>query len=838
MGLFFSLTVFSQINNSTSISGFVFDARTGDPLPYVSVILDATTVGTVTNKDGEYSISTTATSYKIIYSFVGYETESRIIAPGKVQTINIELKPSTIALNEVEVKPVKMPYSNKNNPAVDLINQVIDHKAGNRMENLDSYQYNKYEKVIFSLSNLKDDFRQPKVFNKFQFLLENVDTSRLDGKKNIPMYIKETQSDYYYRRNPKAEKEIITAEKTIKLDEYIDNKGLMANIKYLYQDIDIYANDIFFLSNKFLSPVSSTAPIFYRYFIVDTSMVDNSNCIQLFFEPRNKADFLFHGFLFITADSSYAIKKIDMSFNKKINIDWVNDVRIVQNFDKVEGKAWILTNDNISVDFGASPKSIGLYGQKQTWYSNYLVNDPIPDSVFKGLDKVSDINPLADESSYWDSTRIAPLTRSQEDLYTIIDSVKTIPAFKRRMDLLMLLTTNFLDLGKVEIGSVVSFYSFNTVEGSRVRFGGRTTEDFSKWIYLDSYLAYGFKDERYKYKIGASYSLNGESIYKFPVKSVKLSYQYETQTPGQVLQMSTQDNLFLSFKRGVDDKILYNRTLNFEYLNEFQNHFSFALGVNYGEQEAGGNLFFTRNELSPFSNEFPFLKNSEIYTNLRYAPKEEFYQGKLYRSPISSKYPKMALYASIGSRNFYNDYDYQKLRFSISKRFYFSIVGYTDVLAEAGKIFGRVPYPYLFIPTANQTYSYQRNSYNMMNFLEFVNDQYVSLNIDHSFNGFFFNKIPLLKKLKLREVATVKMLYGGLSQSNNPLSNPDLLRFPVNLDGNPATFSMGQTPYIEGSVGVSNILRVLRVDLIKRFTYLDNPNVSSIGVRIQVRFDI
>ena len=837
-GIYGITDCYSQNSSNTIIKGTVIDAKTREPLPFVSVALENTSTGTVTDSKGNYNIVTIATSYRVNFSFIGYETESRIIYPGKTQTINIELNPSDIELGEVVVKPEKKPYKNKGNPAVDLINKVIDNKAINRMEGLDYYKYSKYEKIVLSLSNLPEGFRQPKSFSKFQFLLDNVDTTRKDGRKNIPMYIKETQSDYFFRKSPKADKEIIRAEKTIKLDEYIDNKGLSANIKYLYQDIDIYDNEIFFLSNKFLSPVSATAPIMYRYYILDTSMVDNVKCFKMFFEPRNPADFLFHGFLFITSDSSYAIKKIDMSFNKGINIDWVNDARIIQDFEKIHDKGWVLIKDDVSVDFGISQNILGMFGQKEVYYNNYSINETIADTVFKGPDKITKLNEATDLSGYWESARLAPLTSSEKELYTIIDSAKKIKSFRRQMDIVVLLTSQFLTLGKFEIGPVGTFYSFNQIEGSRVRFGGRTTPELNNRIYFDGYLAYAFRDDKFKYNVGATYSLSGKSIYKFPVRSIRLGYQYDTETPGQVLQYATQDNILLSFKRGVDDKMFYNGILKLEHLYEFDNHFSYTLGYNFKKQTPAGNLYFTTDENLPWSNEVPYINISEINLKLRYAPKEEFYQGKIYRSPIASRHPVIQLQGAFGSKNLNSDYDYQRIKFGISRRFYFSIVGYTDVAAEAGKIFGTVPYPLLFIHNANQTYSYQKNAYNMMNFLEFVSDRYFSLNIDHSFNGFFFNKVPLLKKLKFREVATFKMLYGGVGNNNNPDLNPDLFIFPTAEDGSPDTFSMDKKPYIEASIGVSNILRIFRIDLIKRFSYLDNPNVSEIGFRVQFRLDI
>ncbi len=828
----------AQSGRKTSVKGVVTSSETGEPLQYVSVILENTSVGTITDSEGKYEITTSATSYKIQFSFLGYERVSRIITPGRMQEINITMQPSSVTLGEVVVKPAKRSYSNKNNPAVELIGNVIRNKELNRKEGLGYFSYDKYEKIVFSLSDIPEKLRRMKIISKFSFIFGEPDCTGKNGKDTIPFFITEKASEFYFRKNPGSAREIIRAEKTINFDEYIDNKGVASNLNYMYQNIDIYENNIFFLTNKFLSPIAPEAPVFYRFFINDTLDAGEVRCIKLFFEPRNPADFLFHGFLFITADSTYAVKKIDMSFNKGINIDWVKDVRIVQEFDKIKNRAWMIAKDEIAIDFGITENLPGLFGQRMVSYNNYSVNEPLADSLFEGPPTVTASDAGSKSLQYWESKRVPPLNSKEKFIYVMVDSVKKVPAFKRKMDIVMLLTTEFLNFGKFETGPVGNFYSFNPVEGDRVRFGGRTTPEFSRWIYLEPYLAYGFTDRQFKYNLKTTYSLTGTSIYRFPVKSLSVNWKYDTKFPGQDLQYATGDNIFLSLKRGRADKLLYDKTFRLEYINEFENHFSWTLGYDFTSESAAGVLHFYNGEDLARGNGLRNIDISEAFLRLRYAPHEEFYQGKIYRDPVPSVYPVIRLQLAAGSKQLNGDHDYQKVLFGISRRFYLSIIGYTDVSAEAGRIFGRVSYPLLFIHNANQTYSYQRYSYNMMNFLEFVSDRYVALNIDHSFNGFFLNKVPVIKKMKLREVITFKALYGGLSSTSNPDLHSDLFRFPTREDGTPLTYTLGKKPYIEGSIGVSNVLHIFRIDLIKRFTYLDNPDVSEYGLRIQFRFDI
>src|SRR5664279_1235797 len=364
--------------------------------------------------------------------------------------------------------------------------------------------------------------------------------------------------------------------------------------------------------------------------------------------------------------------------------------------------------------------------------------------------------------------------------------------------MMVLLMTSFYDTKFIQIGPYTTFASFNQIEGFRLRFGGRTSPTFSKKIEFSTYIAYGFKDKQYKYNFETAYSLTNKTIHDFPVKYLKFKTQYDTKIPGEDIDGVPDDNFWLTFKRGVNDKMYYNRKFIFEHLNEFENHFSYTVGYQFVRQAPSGNLFFNDSNYLSHINDPKFIDISEPYIVLRWAPHEQFYQGKLYRSSISNGYPVFQFQANFGLKYLNSDFSYQNLKLSITKRFWFSVIGYSDVIFEVGKIFGKVPFPLLDIHRANQTYSYEVTSYNLMNFLEFVSDQYTSLNIDNCFNGFVFNKIPLFKKLKLREVVSLKMLYGSLRPLNVPSPQSDLFQFPMDIQGKATTYTFSNyKPYIE-----------------------------------------
>jgi len=825
----------------TVIKGVIVDSKTGEPLPFVTVMFDGTTFGVNTDFEGQYvlQVDSNAKYSTLKVSYVGYKTTTKDIQLGVSQIVNFKLQLEPKTLNEVTVKGKKQKYRNKNNPAVELIKKVIDHKAENKPSSYDYYEFEKYEKIQIALSNISEKFKNRKALKKFQFVFDNVDSTKLEGKPVLPVYLKETISDVYNRKKPNAHKEVVKGTKMVSFDGYINSDGVTNYINRMYQDINIYDNNISVLSNQFLSPISNNAPLFYKFYIVDTTVVDSHKLIQLGFVPRNHNDFLFQGSIYITLDdSAYAVKKVDMSVNKSINLNFVKEMHIEQEFEKDTTKKYALIRDVIMADFGLTAGGkMGLFGEKTVSYKNIKIDQVRSDSTYKGNEVEVKDNADHRDEAFWETNRHEQLSKSETGVYKNMDSIQKMPLFKRSANLAMLLLAGYRSFGPIEIGPVNTFYSFNPVEGLRLRFGGRTTPKFSKRINFETYAAYGFKDEKWKGYIGTTYSFTKRSIYDFPVKSLKASYQKDTKIPGQELQFIQEDNVLLSFKRGVNDKWLYNDYVNLAYLNEFRNHFSFTIGYKYWIQQPAGGLHYNYIDYGNPATDIKSLTTSELSLHLRWAPKEQFYQGKLYRIPIFNQYPIFTLHFTEGVKGMFgSQYNYQNITLNLYKRFYLSQLGYTDIVLEGGYINGQVPFPLLDIHRANQTYSYQLQSYNLMNFLEFVSDRYASIMIDHYFNGFFFNKIPLLKKLKWREVITCKVLYGGVSRENNPAYNTNLYRFPE-VNGVLTTYIFDKDPYIEGSVGIANLLKFFRIDLVKRFTYLDHPNAPSWGIRGRFKFD-
>jgi hypothetical protein len=840
-GLFLLLMLLGTLHFAgaqTIVKGVIRDAITNRPISFVTVVFKDGK-GVTSDENGGYSIETRNPKFNtIIFSFVGYNSVTKKITPGIEQTLDISMELSK-AMKEVVVKRGRGKYRNRNNPAVELIDKVIENKSRNRISAYDYVQYQQYEKIGLSLANKPEKLMKNKLFRSFKFIMENVDTTTIEGKSLLPIYIEEKLMNKYYRKDPSAEKTHILGEKKVNYGDFIDNAGISSYLKSLYADINIYDNNIPLLQQQFLSPIADIGPAFYRYYIRDTTEVDSIKLVRLYFTPKNPNDLIFRGTMYITLDGNYSVQKIEMTISKKANVNWTRELKIKQDFEKgPDGRYHVITSDMLTEFTLVNSSSGSMYGERLVSFKNFKINEPAPDSIYKGKSEVNLSNAVSATDSFWVAQRHIPLSNVQAKAYYNIDSLKNTKKFKTFMTVVTALFTGYVVLGDYEIGNTNTFYSFNPVEGFRLRLGGRTTPKFSPNLYLENYIAYGFKDERFKYAASVTYSFNHKSIYSYPLHYLKVGYQYDMKIPGQELQFVQEDNFLLSFKRGKNDKWLYNKIFKTEYVREFGKNIALTFGFKNIQQEPAGAI--TYQKAGADSTDFiPGLTATELSTEIRWAPGEQFYQGKNYRIPIVNKHPIFKLRYIAGVKGLLDaDYSYHNFNLYAEKRFYMSQLGFTDVTMEGGYILGQVPFPLLTAHRANQTYGYQLNSYNLMNFLEFVSDKYYAANFDVHFNGFFLNKIPLLRRLKWREVASAKILYGSVREQNNPAKNPEAFKFLTDADTQqPTTYTLDNGPYVEVSVGLANIFKLLRLELIKRLTYLDHPDISKWGVRFKVRFE-
>jgi hypothetical protein len=829
--IFFLFSFLLHAQNKTIVTGSVRDARTEEVLEYVHVQFNEGGIGTSTDSYGRFLLESNQKVNKIKVSYVGYETQVIAIKSGVKNELEISLKAIEATLREVTIKPEK--YKKKNNPAINLVHEVFLHKDQNRKEGLPYYQFNNYEKMRFDLNGVTDKFKKKWYFRPFQYAFTFCDTNKVNQKVTFPFYFRERILTSYYRRDPFSKKDKLWAERQTAFDDDydVDKDGVSTYINSMYSDIDIYEPTIKLLDKQFIGPLSSVATTFYHFYITDTIAIDSQRFASLFFAPVNKNDLAFMGTMLVALDGSYAVRHLEMGISKDININWISDIKIKQNFDfqgDSTSKRLLLNQDELIFDFKIWKNKDGrsLLVSKKNEYHKYLLNQAQPDTLYKGKTQLlRDTGNLEKTPIYWTTQRVDSLSDKEKGIETMMDSLKNMRLVKNFTAFSKVVGSGFLDAGVLQIGNLNSVLRYNDVEGVRLQLNLRTNDRYCKKFRIRTYGAYGLRDEAWKFGASTTLALKGARPGRFPVNQVRASYEHDVSFPG--LGVNVGQNLINAVQAGATNRLLLNRTARLEYSKEYTNGISYTLNTLRKIVSEAGIVQTTE----------PTADNQAITTEiggwLRFAPNEKFYQGNEQRKSIRSRYPVFTLQYKASMKGVLGgEYAYQRASLRMDKIFYVAPFGKSRCMVEAGQIFGKVSYPFLEIHRANQSYFFDDNGFNLMNYLEFVSDRYAMLHINHNFEGILFNRIPYLKKLRLREGVTFKALYGSLSTKNIPSSDNGLQAFPVDANKNSLTRTLGAKPYMEFSAGVGNILNLFRIDYIWRLTYKDLPNVQPWGLKL------
>ena len=821
------------------VNGIVLDGKSKESIPGVSFYMKEEGEGTASDMDGTFQLLFTSDSQSVEISGLGYDVLDTVIVGNLVKdTIIIFLKPYATDLDEVTIVARKKGrYRNKNNPAVALVKRVIANKAQNRMEATQRLQFKFYDKMVLSITNFPKMLIPKFIMKKIGFIFENIDTTRLPGRKVMPLFVSEKFATQFREGTKAATK--LEAEKRIKFDgDLVESNNIASFLDRLYDKVDIYDNTVRILDNFFLSPISDVAPNFYRFYIVDTVVKNGDKIVQLQFEPRNEKDFVFEGRMTVNL-SNYAVTRVFLTIPKGINLNWTKQLTISLGFEQQPNGRYLQDESQYFVDFGLFKGKQGVIGDRYIKKFDFDSLSTIPDSVFvvKDVKLESENDTLFDRpESFWVANRPVPLSIYEERAYRNIDSLRNMQFFKDMMKVAYTMATGYINLNKVEVGSIYDVYSYNPVEGVKLKLGLRT--NIKKWdkFLLQGYGAYGFLDQKFKYYLSGTFSLKDNYVFGFPMHYLRLNYMYDVRPPGAALGISNSDNIFNNAKRGDQSRLMYHRLFELLYLKEFQGNLTTTLGYNWWQQTPAGTLYYVRADGG--NDTVKNILTNEIKVGLRWAPGERFYQNKRFRTKVENNTYTFTLNAAFGWNTglLSKPIPYQHYELGITKKYNLAPLGFAFVQLNAGYLHGTVPYPLLYIPQTNQSFFYSTSAFNLMNNLEFVYDKYASLNIDYHMRGFILNKIPLIKQFYLREVFGLRMLYGGIRNNNLPTFNHRLLKFPTDSAGAQIVNFLGSTPYIEASIGVENIAKIFRVDFIRRFTYLNLPNAPKYGIKFSFGF--
>lgn len=832
--------------SAQNIQGVVTDSLTNDPIPYLSVFYEGKGVGSITDNDGHYKVETRKGWNKLTFSAVGYVTKVVNIIPGVTKNLNVRMRPDDIMLDEVVVKPKREKYSRKNNPAVELMKKVIAHKNNNKLSENDYYQYNKYQKITMSLNDVTPEMLEKGMYKKMPFLKDQIELCEETNKFILPISVDETASQKIYRKHPKSEKTIIKGMSSTGVNELFATGDMLSTVlKDVFTDVNIYDNDIRLLQYPFISPISSSDAIsFYKFYIMDTTFVDKDKCFHLTFVPNNSQDFGFTGHLYVLADSSYTVKKCTMNLPKKSGVNFVDNMDIIQEFEQLPNGEWVLKTDDMIVEMTLMKIMQGFQIRRTTRYSDYAF-DELPQQLFKRKGaEIKEADAMMRGDDFWNQYRPVPLTQTESSMDMLVKRLEQMPGFKYVIFVLKAFIENFVETGtkdnpsKVDIGPVNTMISNNYIDGLRLRMSAQTTANLNPHLFFKGYYAYGFKDHRSKYMGEVEYSFNKKEYLprEFPKNSITFSYQYDVMSPTDKFLKTDKDNVFVSFKTSTVDQMSYVRNIALKYENETQFGLKTTVEVKHSTDETTGGLAYITNDDQ--KTLVPEIQTMEASLAFRYAPGETFVNTKQRRIPVSFDAPVFTLSHTTGFKGVLGgEYNFNLTEVGLYKRFWFSSWGKIDMFVKGGAQWNKVPFPLLIMPAANLSYILQRETFNLINNMEFLNDRYASLDVSWDLNGKIFNRIPLLKKLKWREAIGFKMLYGHLTDKNNPMKHPgdsELFLFPTR-DGRPTSFVMDpKTPYMECSVGIHNIFKILHIDYVRRLNYLDHPDANKWGVRFMV----
>lgn len=818
----------------SSVEGVVIDSISGQAIPYATVYITGTQSGTMTDEDGRFSMPAKIPGDTLRFSTMGYGIK-KLPASSKMK---IELVPVGVELQEVVVKPKKEKYSKKNNPAVDFLNRIRAAKDVNDPLRHDYYNYDKYERINMAINDFDPDKNYSWLGKRFNFLKDHLDISELSGKPILNFSTKEKSSEVNYRKSPAKTRETVLGLRQIGLDEMTANKDATREaLEDAFRELDIYNNDITLLQNRFVSPLSSIAPDFYKFYLSDTVVVDGDSCVVLSFVPHTPETWGFLGKLYVPKnDSTLFIKRVELHLPHSINVNFLDRMSVRQNYVKAPDGSRLKTDDDMIIEFKVIEGLPKLYARRNTVYDNHNFDRPgLEAQIFNGTPPEIILQGARDrDNDFWANHRKIPLEKGEGSVETMIQRLRSVPLFYWTEKTLKLLVMGYWHTGhppKFDYGPVNTSISYNTAEGVRLRAGGLTTANLSKRWFARGFVAYGFKDKKVKYRGEVEYSFRDKEYHsrEFPVHSLRFTSLYLLDQLGQNYAFTNQDNVFLSFKRLADTRVTYRRANMLEYTLELYNNFSVTAGASFERQEATRWIPFT----DGLDRSFSHYNEMTFNLKLRYAPGEKFMQGTTNRAPINMDAPVFELIHTYAPKGFLGSmFDINRTEMRMSKRIWLSAFGYIDAVVKGGHVWSSTPYMNLLLPNSNLSYTIQPESFALMNPLEFINDSYAMVDLSYWMNGLIFNRIPLIKKLKLREVVNFKSLWGHLSDHNLPSGHPELFIFPENVHTTPMT----SEPYMELSAGIDNIFSVIRVDSVWRLSYRHSFEAPDWGIRFALHF--
>lgn len=863
-----SIFLFLVTSISAQVTGRVIDAKSRTPLDYVFVYYEGKNVGDQTDEKGYFVIKEDSTWKELTITSMGYVTKViKLDEFGHNKDLTIKLEPEPRTLAAVTVTANKKKYSRKNNPAVELMRKVIANKKIADLRERNLFTYTKYEKMTFSLNEFTERILEEGEFKKLAFLKDHVERCPETGKLILPLTVSEAVSEHFYRKSPQSEKVLVKAKSDKGINELINTGEILTTmLKDVFTDVDIYQNECRLLQYPFKSPIADNAIGFYRYYIQDTLMVEDKKVVELGFLPNNPQDFGFSGELYVILDpdSTFQIHRATLNIPRRSDVNFVDNMIININFDVLPTGERVALENDMLVELKLASWLKKLQVRRTTRTFDYAF-EGIPDRVFKAIKGNQKVEPDANmqDDAFWQKYRKTELTKSENKMSSFLQRLQEIKGFKWIIFGVKALIENFIETNKdpsknkFDFGPINTIYSYNHYDGSRFRISGFTTAHLHPHIFLDGYVAYALNSNNPYGMLKLTYSFNKKAYLhrEFPKNNLVLKYFNDITEPYTKFMTTDKDNMFMAFKSNSITQYYHTREHSLAYDREWEDGMKLEATFTHTRNEAVDQLFFQRlgsfngsDITSPVNNPEAWsnhMTTSELKLKWTFEPGATYINTKQRRLKINQDAPVFFVSHTIGIKGLLGgDYNYNVTEAGIYKRFWLGSWGKIDTDVKIGAQWNKVPFPLLIHPVANNSFILQDYNFNLINTWEFLNDRYASIMVSWDLNGKLFNRIPLLKKLKWREWLGINMLFGTLTNKNNPAAagfqDPELFYFPghFNSDGvyETNTYKMDlRKPYVEVVAGIHNIFKLFHVVYVRRLTYTDHPGIHKNSVRFIFR---
>ncbi|MBQ7634450.1 MAG: carboxypeptidase-like regulatory domain-containing protein [Bacteroidaceae bacterium] len=839
-----------------TLRGRVIDAVTGEPVMAASVYYQGGEI-TQTGRDGTFAKPLRRGKLRV--ACVGYTAQTINIR--RQTEIEVQLAPFDSELGTAVVQGRRTRYSRKENPAVELMRKVIAAKKQTDLHTHDYFRYDKYTRMTFALDEVTPHTFDLITLKPLSFLKGSEEVCEETGTVILPVTMDESTQTQVWRKRPKAEKTIVTGKRNIGVTQLLSTGDNMSQmLAECFTDVNIYDNEIMLLRHQFISPIGSGAISFYHFFLGDTTDIGGDRCVDVNFTPANSQDFGFSGHLFVVVgDSSWRVRRVEMGIPHGSGVNWVTNMMIRQQFVQLSTGEHVMEEDDMIVQLNLLDIMGKWMIRRTTAYSHYDFGE-IPARTFKfeGDTRTEPQATVRDEA-YWDRYRPGSIQQTEEGVKGVMSRIRGMKGYKLYMLALQAFVENFIETGsegkpgKIDIGPILSMISTNKVDGLRLRASAQTTAHLNPHLFFKGYLAYGFKDGRWKGQLETTYSFLPKAYrpHEFPRHDLTLIYTDDVFSPSDRFLGADKDNTFKALKWADVNHMYYLRALSLHYHREWGNGLQIWAEASRERTTPTLSLFYQPLSTGDVSQDAALYKKhlnrAELQLGLTYQPGVTWMNTKQRRFPTNHDAPIISLSHTISARGFLGaDYTNNLTELMLYKRFWVGSWGKIDMQLHGAVQWNRVPYPFLITPRTNLSYFSADNSFSMADNMEFMADRALQFFGQWDFSGKLFNRIPLLRKLKWRELVGVNIFWGALSDRNNPYLNPGdarLFHFPgqwgedgcFEYQSHPISASK---PYIELYAGVYNVFKVFHIQYVRRLSYLGNPETKKHSIRVgfELRF--